>query len=116
MCDPKGQGPSRDFIFEAGAAAFFNVLLPSRRCCPHGHKPKMAIDLQHLTCMHRGVGLKQMSAGLFICEIRDKKRAGNVIHENRRKRLRLEIGGWSANTLRLSVEVFSAGFESMELV
>ena len=53
-----------------------------------------------------------------MCEIRDKKRAGNVIHENRRKRLRLksEIGGWSANTLRLSVEVFSAGFESMELV
>ena len=39
-----------------------------------------------------------------------------MIHENRRKRLRLEIGGWSANTLRLSVEVFSAGFESMELV
>eukprot|EP00439_Symbiodinium_sp_Y106_P068820 s463_g11.t1 len=25
-----------------------------------------------------------------MCEIRDKKRAGNVIHENRRKRLRLK--------------------------
>ena len=73
MCDPKGQGPSRDFIFEAGAAAFFNVLLPSRRCCPHGHKPKMAIDLQHLTCMHRGVGLKQMSAG-YLCAKSETKR------------------------------------------